>query len=114
MIDSHPRIYHLVTESDFRSQLEGGLYIPSSLNSVGFVHCALEASVIQWRIATSRARRGRCCSWRSIRHLLETESTIDRTYTIALVDAHGTLHAEVDKVIQIRRREPASSPVRAR
>jgi len=48
-----------------------------------------------------------------IRRLLETEARIDRTYKIALADAEGTVHAEVDKVIQIRRRVPAGGPVRA-
>jgi len=48
-----------------------------------------------------------------IRRLLTTEPKIDRTYTIALVDAHGTLHAEVDKVIQVRRRVPAGGQARA-
>jgi hypothetical protein len=40
-----------------------------------------------------------------IRRRLVTETRIDRTYCISLVDAQGTVHAEVDKVIQIRRRE---------
>jgi len=48
-----------------------------------------------------------------IRRLLETEARIDRTYEIALADAEGTVHAEVDKVIRIRRREPTGGPVRA-
>jgi len=40
-----------------------------------------------------------------IRRLLETEPKIDRTYRIALVDAEGTIHAEVEKIIQIRKKE---------
>ena len=47
-----------------------------------------------------------------IRRLLETEARIDRTYRLALADAEGTVHAEVDKVIQIRRKESAGTPVR--
>lgn len=40
-----------------------------------------------------------------IRRLLETESRVDRSYRIALCDAQGTVHAEVDKVIRIRKRD---------
>jgi len=40
-----------------------------------------------------------------IRRLLETEPKIDRTYRIALVDAAGTVHAEVEKTIRIRKKE---------
>jgi acyl-coenzyme A thioesterase PaaI-like protein len=43
-----------------------------------------------------------------IRSLLKTERKLDRTYIIALVDAQGTIHAEVEKVIQIRRNHPAT------
>jgi uncharacterized protein (DUF952 family) len=39
-------IYHIVTESDFRAQLKGSVYLPSSLSDDGFVHCALESSVV--------------------------------------------------------------------
>lgn len=39
-------IYHLVTEPDFRAQLAGAVYLPSNLSDDGFVHCALEPSVI--------------------------------------------------------------------
>jgi acyl-coenzyme A thioesterase PaaI-like protein len=39
-----------------------------------------------------------------IRRLLQSEPKIDRTYRIALADDQGTVHAEVDKVIQIRKR----------
>jgi uncharacterized protein YaaQ len=48
-----------------------------------------------------------------IRRLLETEARIDRTYKIALADAQGTVHAEVDKVIRIRRRVLAGGPAPA-
>ena len=41
-----------------------------------------------------------------IRRLLESETKIDRTYCIALADDQGTVHAEVDKIIQIRKRAP--------
>ena len=40
-----------------------------------------------------------------IRRRLETEPKIDRTYRVALADADGTVHAEVDKIIQIRKKE---------
>ena len=39
----------------------------------------------------------------AIRDALRTQPAIDRTYTIRLVDAEGVLHAEVEKVIHIRR-----------
>lgn len=48
-----------------------------------------------------------------IRRLLETERRIERSYTLALADAGGTVHAEVDKVIQIRRKESAGGPAQA-
>jgi len=37
-----------------------------------------------------------------IRALLASESKIERSYTVALADAEGVVHAEVVKVIQIR------------
>jgi len=39
-----------------------------------------------------------------IRRLLEAEPKIDRTYTVNLVDAQGTAYAEVQKVIQVRKK----------
>jgi acyl-coenzyme A thioesterase PaaI-like protein len=48
-----------------------------------------------------------------IRRLLQTESKIDRTYPIALADAQGTVHAEVEKVIRIRRKDPGGGAGRA-
>ncbi len=39
-------IYHIVTESDLRAHLSGNVYTPASLKDFGFVHCALQASVI--------------------------------------------------------------------
>jgi hypothetical protein len=40
----------------------------------------------------------------AIRHLLETAKSIDRTYTIDIVDGSGTTCATVEKVIYIRRK----------
>lgn len=40
-----------------------------------------------------------------IRRKLETESKIDRTYTVNLVDAQNTVHVEVEKVIQVRKKQ---------
>jgi uncharacterized protein (DUF952 family) len=39
-------IYHIVTESDLRAHLSRDSYTPASLEEHGFVHCALESSVI--------------------------------------------------------------------
>jgi acyl-coenzyme A thioesterase PaaI-like protein len=39
-----------------------------------------------------------------IRTLLQTAERTDRTYRIELIDADGTVHAEVDKIIHVRRR----------
>ncbi len=39
-------IYHLAIESDFRALIQTGVYRPLNLADDGFVHCALEASVI--------------------------------------------------------------------
>jgi hypothetical protein len=41
-----------------------------------------------------------------IRAALATAERIDREYRVELVDGEGAVHAEVDKVIQIRRRSP--------
>lgn len=41
----------------------------------------------------------------AIRAALETELAVDRTYRIELTDAGGAVHAEVEKVIHVRRRE---------
>jgi hypothetical protein len=43
----------------------------------------------------------------SIRSALATEAKIDRTYLIDLVDAAGEVHATVEKIVNIRRRDPA-------
>ena len=39
-------IYHIVVESDLRAQFDGRAYTPSGLHQDGFVHCALEPSVV--------------------------------------------------------------------
>lgn len=39
-------IYHIVTEADYRLRNDGQQYLPSDFDAVGFVHCALEASVL--------------------------------------------------------------------
>jgi uncharacterized protein len=39
-------IYHIVAERDFRSCEDGEQYLPSGFATDGFVHCALEASVL--------------------------------------------------------------------
>jgi hypothetical protein len=42
-----------------------------------------------------------------IRRLLQEQPKLDRTYRVTLVDAAGTLHAEMEKVIHISRRTPS-------
>ncbi len=39
-------IYHIVPEKELLSQVKEDEYIPVSFNEFGFVHCALEVSVI--------------------------------------------------------------------
>ncbi|MGC9394120.1 MAG: DUF952 domain-containing protein [Anaerolineae bacterium] len=39
-------IYHIVTESDLRAHVSGDVYTTASLKDCGFVHCALQPSVI--------------------------------------------------------------------
>lgn len=46
----------------------------------------------------------------AIRLALETEKAIDRTYRIELVDAAGVVHAEVEKIIHIRRKRTDAIP----
>ncbi len=36
-----------------------------------------------------------------IKHRLESEPKLDRSYRIELVDAHGIVHAEIDKIIHL-------------
>jgi acyl-coenzyme A thioesterase PaaI-like protein len=43
----------------------------------------------------------------AIRDALRSADRVDREYRVELVDAEGVVHAEVDKVIQIRRRRDA-------
>lgn len=38
-----------------------------------------------------------------VRRLLETEAKVDRTYHVELVDAHGVVHATVEKVVNVRK-----------
>ena len=40
-----------------------------------------------------------------VRALMALEPKLDRTYRVELLDAEGTVHAEVDKVVQIRRKK---------
>ena len=40
-----------------------------------------------------------------VRRLMETETKIDRNYRIDLMDTEGVIHAEVDKIVQIRQKE---------
>ena len=40
-----------------------------------------------------------------IRDILSREPAVDRTYTVDLVDADGVVHATVEKVIHIRKKE---------
>jgi acyl-coenzyme A thioesterase PaaI-like protein len=40
-----------------------------------------------------------------IRRRLAPESKIDRTYTVNLVDAQNNVHAEIEKVLQIRKKQ---------
>lgn len=42
---------------------------------------------------------------REIRERLRDRPTVDRTYHVELVDGEGTPHAEVEKVVHVRRRE---------
>lgn len=39
-----------------------------------------------------------------VRRLMELEPKLDRTYRVDFVDQDGAVHAEVDKVVQIRRK----------
>ena len=39
-------IYHIVKEKDYFPLIKEGSYIPFNFDETGFVHCALEASVI--------------------------------------------------------------------
>jgi hypothetical protein len=40
----------------------------------------------------------------AIRAALETERSVDRTYAVELVDREGVVHAQVEKVIHVRRK----------
>jgi uncharacterized protein (DUF952 family) len=39
-------IYHIATEKDYLHAIKGDSYIPTNISENGFVHCALEVSVI--------------------------------------------------------------------
>jgi uncharacterized protein (DUF952 family) len=39
-------IYHIATEKDYLHSIKSDNYIPTNFNEIGFVHCALEVSVI--------------------------------------------------------------------
>jgi uncharacterized protein (DUF952 family) len=39
-------IYHIVKEKDYLPFIKGDSYIPFNFDETGFVHCALEASVV--------------------------------------------------------------------
>ena len=41
----------------------------------------------------------------AIRAALETDNSVDRTYRVELMDRAGTVHAEIEKIVHIRRRE---------
>lgn len=45
-----------------------------------------------------------------IRRRLERERSLDRVYTVELMDDSGVLHAVVEKTIYIRRRTPTAEP----
>ncbi|HEX7492433.1 MAG TPA: DUF952 domain-containing protein [Candidatus Limnocylindrales bacterium] len=43
---SRESIYHIVAEADYRAHNDGQRYLPPDFEASGFVHCALEASVL--------------------------------------------------------------------
>jgi acyl-coenzyme A thioesterase PaaI-like protein len=45
----------------------------------------------------------------AIRDALSRAPTVDRTYSIDLTDAEGTVHATIEKVIHIRRKKPVQN-----
>ena len=42
----------------------------------------------------------------AIREALTRVRSVDRVYTVELTDAEGTVHASVEKVVHVRRKEP--------
>lgn len=40
----------------------------------------------------------------AIRAALQTDNSVDRTYQVELTDRGGTVHAEIEKIVHIRRR----------
>jgi acyl-coenzyme A thioesterase PaaI-like protein len=49
----------------------------------------------------------------AIRAALQTARSLDRTYTIDLVDSEGAIHATIEKVLYIRRKERQTEATRA-
>ncbi len=47
----------------------------------------------------------------AIRAALADTSKLDRTYLVTLLDASGEVHAEIEKVVQVRRRQTPSTSV---
>lgn len=45
----------------------------------------------------------------AIRHALTIQPKLDRIYQIELKDGNGTVHAEIEKTIHVRRRDAASA-----
>ncbi|MDQ3265527.1 MAG: DUF4442 domain-containing protein [Myxococcota bacterium] len=43
----------------------------------------------------------------AIRDLLETQRSSDRVYRLELTDARGEVHAEIEKTIYVRKKQPA-------
>lgn len=41
-----------------------------------------------------------------VRRILETQEKVDRTYSVDLVGKDGTVHATVEKVVNVRKRRP--------
>lgn len=69
-----------------------------------------KAAAIRFRKPGKSTLHARCAvsegELDEIRATLRTERSTDRTYIIQLVDADGTVHAEVEKVVYIRRKRP--------
>jgi hypothetical protein len=46
----------------------------------------------------------------AIRKALESAPKVDRIYRVELVDAEGVVHAEIEKVVHVRRASPQPAP----
>ncbi|MEA3136770.1 MAG: hypothetical protein QOC71_1051 [Thermoplasmata archaeon] len=44
-----------------------------------------------------------------VKQILETQDKVDRNYSVDLVGKDGTVHATVDKVVNVRRRRPTTA-----